>query len=97
MATTSEGWDWELTDSAERQFEALDEYAQDRIADELDEVVNDQWREPADYIEPLSGVPHGKLRVGPFRLGCRADRGTKVPYVLGIRKRGGGAYRDDDH
>jgi mRNA interferase RelE/StbE len=92
----SEAWDWELTDSAERQFDALDDYAHERIASKLDEVVEDQWREPMDYIEPLSGVPHGKIRVGPFRLGCRADRDAMVVYVLSIKKRGGDAYRDDD-
>lgn len=38
----SEAWDWALTDSAERQFDALDDYARERIASKLDEVVEDQ-------------------------------------------------------
>jgi len=68
----SEGWDWRLTDSAKRQFDSLDEYGRERLTSKLDDVIDDAWREPPDYLEPLSGVPHQKLRVGPFRLGCRA-------------------------
>ena len=62
----------------------------------MDEIVDDQWREPSDYLQPLQGVPHQKLRIGPFRLGCRMDREKKILYVLRIRKRGGDAYRSDD-
>jgi len=50
----SEDWDWKLTDRSKRQFEALDEYARDRIISKLEEVVTDQWREPTDYLEPLA-------------------------------------------
>jgi mRNA-degrading endonuclease RelE of RelBE toxin-antitoxin system len=89
-------WEWELTDTAERDFAGLDDYAQDRIDSKLDEIVNDEWREPPEYLEPLEGAPHEKLRIGPFRLGCRADRTEKILYVLRIRKRGGDAYRSDD-
>jgi mRNA-degrading endonuclease RelE of RelBE toxin-antitoxin system len=92
----SDDWRWEVTDTAERQFGNLDEYARDRIASKLDEIVEDQWRNPTDYLEPLQGAPHQKLRIGPFRLGCRADRDECVLYVLRIRKRGGDAYRSDD-
>jgi mRNA-degrading endonuclease RelE of RelBE toxin-antitoxin system len=35
----SDEWDWELTDTADRQFDGLDEYAQDRISSKLDEIV----------------------------------------------------------
>lgn len=90
------GWDWELTETARSDFDDLDDYARERIAGKLDEIVADEWRDPTEYLEPLSGVPHDKLRVGPFRLGCRADRGEKILYVLRIRKRGGDAYRSDD-
>jgi mRNA interferase RelE/StbE len=58
--------------------------------------VTDQWRDPEDYLEPLQGAPHQKLRVGPFRLGCRLDPDQKTLYILQIRKRGGDAYRSDD-
>jgi len=78
----SEDWDWKLTDRSKRQFEALDEYARDRIISKLEEVVTDQWREPTDYLEPLAGAPHQKLRVGQFRLGCRADREQRILALL---------------
>ncbi|WP_313693437.1 type II toxin-antitoxin system RelE family toxin [Halorarum halobium] len=92
----SEGWDWRLTERAMRQFDGLDDYARERITSKLDDVVDDPWREPADYLEPLSGAPHQKLRVGPFRLGCRANQDETVLWVLTIKKRGGDAYRSDD-
>ncbi|MGB9965966.1 type II toxin-antitoxin system RelE/ParE family toxin [Halobacterium sp. CBA1126] len=92
----SDDWDWELTKTADRQFASLEAYAQERIASKLDEVVDDPWRDPFDYLEPLQGAPHQKLRVGPFRLGCRADRSSQTLYVLRVRKRGGDAYRSDD-
>jgi mRNA-degrading endonuclease RelE of RelBE toxin-antitoxin system len=92
----SEEWDWKLTKTADRQFGSLEDYARERITSKLDEVVGDPWREPMDYLEPLQGAPHQKLRVGPFRLGCRADQDSKTLYVLRIRKRGGDAYRSDD-
>lgn len=91
-----EGWDWQFTETARRQFEDLDDYARERIVSKLDDVVDDPWREPGDHLEPLTGMPHQKLRVGPFRLGCRADRDTNVVLVLAIKKRGGDAYRGDD-
>lgn len=93
---SDDDWDWELTDQAKRELEALDDHAQDRIVGKLDDIVTDEWREPTEYLEPLRGAPHQKLRVGPFRLGCRADRETQILYVLRIRKRGGDAYRGDD-
>jgi len=92
----SDEWSWEFTDTADRQFGGLDEYACARITSKLDEIVDDQWRDPTDYLEPLQGIPHQKLRIGPFRLGCRADRDAQILYVLRIRKRGGDAYRSDD-
>jgi mRNA-degrading endonuclease RelE of RelBE toxin-antitoxin system len=89
-------WDWELTDTARQDFDGLDDHARDRIASKLDEIANDKWRDPPAHLEPLQGAPHQKLRVGPFRLGCRIDRSKKILYVLRIRKRGGDAYRSDD-
>jgi len=38
----SDEWDWEFTDTADRQFDSFDEYAQDRISSKLDEIVTDQ-------------------------------------------------------
>ncbi|WP_324759549.1 type II toxin-antitoxin system RelE family toxin [Haloarcula sp. GH36] len=89
-------WDWELTDTACRDFDCLDRHARDRIATKLDEIVTDEWRNLLDHLEPLQGTPNDKLRIGPFRLGCRADRTEQVLYILRIRKRGGDAYRSDD-
>lgn len=89
-------WESELTDTARRDFDGLDDYAQERIASKLDEIIADEWRSPVEYLEPLEGAPHQKLRIGPFRLGCRADRNQQILYVLRIRKRGGDAYRGDD-
>jgi len=53
----SDDWDWHLTDSAEREFEALDEYARNRVVSKHDEVVSDPWRSPDDYLEPLPVSP----------------------------------------
>ena len=92
----SSGWDWELTDRTKRELGNLDEYAQERIVSKLDEIVDDPWREPTDYIEPVQGSPNSKLRIGQFRLGCRLDHTEQVLYVARIRKRGGDAYRSDD-
>lgn len=89
-------WEWEFTDTGRRDLEGLDDYAQERIIDKLEEIVEDEWRDPPDYLEPLAGAPHAKLRVGPFRLGVRAERNESVLYILRIRKRGGDAYRSDD-
>lgn len=89
-------WDWELTDTARRDFDGLDDHARDRIASKLDEIVTDEWRDPPDHLEPLHGAPHQKLRIGQFRLGCRADHTEHLLYILRIRKRGGDAYRSDD-
>lgn len=89
-------WDWELTDTARRDFDGLDTHVRNRIVSKLDEIVTDEWREPDQYLEPLEGTPHEKLRIGPFRLGCRVDRSEAILYVLRIRKRGGDAYRSDD-
>jgi mRNA interferase RelE/StbE len=41
-------------------------------------------------------VPHEKLRIGTFRLGCRVERTEQTLYVRRIPKRGGDAYRTDD-
>lgn len=46
-------WDWELTDTSRRDFDALDDQARDRIASKFDEIVTDEWSDPPDYLEPL--------------------------------------------
>jgi len=50
-------WKWQFRTPAKRTYDDLDEHAQDRITDKLDEIVTDQWRDPDDYLEPLTGAP----------------------------------------
>jgi len=57
-------WDWELTDTARRDFDSLDNHARDRIASKLDEIVTDDWREPSEHLEPLSNITT-TIRISP--------------------------------
>jgi mRNA interferase RelE/StbE len=91
----SEEWDWRFADRAEQEFENLQQHEKERIVTKLDEIVTDQWREPADYVEPLTGQPHSKIRVGAFRLGCDIDHGDRLLWVYTIEKRPG-AYKPGD-
>lgn len=68
---------------------------QDRLVSKLDEVVTAEWREPADYLEPLTGGPFEILRVGQYRLACVLDHETFVLEVHRIEHRSG-AYTADD-
>lgn len=94
---TTSDWTWEFRPPAVRAFEDLDGHVQDRIVGKLDEIVTDEWRDPHEHVEPLSGLPHGKIRVGDYRLGANADRETKTLVVYDIEHRSG-AYKpgDDD-
>lgn len=47
----SEEWTWQFRSPAKRADDDLDEHAQNRSTDKLDEIVNDQWRDPDDYLE----------------------------------------------
>lgn len=69
-----EEWDWVLSPRAENQFEQLEEETRERISAKLDEVVSSEWRDPADFLEPVTNSPFQKLRVGGYRLGCRLLR-----------------------
>jgi mRNA-degrading endonuclease RelE of RelBE toxin-antitoxin system len=95
MTASDEEWDWRFTDSAEREYEKLQPHEQERIVSKLDEIVGDQWRDPDDYLEPLTGAPHSKLRIGAFRLGCEADQTDHLLWVYNIEKRPG-AYKPGD-
>jgi mRNA interferase RelE/StbE len=90
-----EDWDWKLTDRAQDQFDRLDRPIQKHIVSKRDEVVTDEWRTPPEYLEPLTNSPFDKLRVGDYRLGCRAIRKDQQLVVASIRKRSG-AYTADD-
>ena len=64
--TSDEDWTWKFTPRAADQFDGLDHHVQDRIVSKLDEIVEDPWRDPGDYLEPLTGGPFEKLRVGQY-------------------------------
>lgn len=85
----------DVSPPAKRTYDDLDTHGRNRITDKLDEIVNDQWRTPDDYLEPLTGVPHSKLRIGQFRLGADCDRETKTLDVYTIEHRGS-AYKPGD-
>jgi len=91
----SEDWTWKFAPSALDQFEDLDPHVQDRIVSKLDEIVESEWREPDDFLEPLTGGPFSKLRVGQYRLACVLDREQSILEVHRIQHRGG-AYTADD-
>ena len=92
---TSEDWTWAFAPRAADQFDDLDGHVQDRVVSKLDEVVASEWREPADYLEPLTGGPFEKSRIGQYRLACTLDRSTNVLEVHPIEHRSG-AYTADD-
>jgi len=93
----SEGeWNWQFRTPAKRTYDSLDDHAQDRITDKLDEIVTDQWRDPSEYLEPLTGVPHSKLRIGQFRLGAECDPEEQILDVYTIEHRSGAYKADDD-
>lgn len=93
--TSDDTWDWEFSPRAEDQFSNVDAQTQDRILSKLDEVVSSEWRDPEDFLEPLTDAPFQKLRVGEYRLGCRLRRTENVLRVESVRKRGS-AYTADD-
>lgn len=95
MTSGESEWDWELTDRAETQFARLERNAQQRIVSKLDEVVDSEWREPTDFLEPLANSPFRKLRVGDYRLGCRVVHEEYLLRVASVRKRSD-AYTADD-
>jgi len=94
---TSEEWSWEFRPPAADTFAELDGDTQERIVSKLDDIVADEWRNPSDYVEPLAGQPHGKIRVGSYRLGALADQETETLLIYDIEHRSG-AYKpgDDD-
>jgi len=95
MASDDDAWDWAFSSRAEDQFAQLDDDTQQRIMDKLDEEVSSEWREPGDYLEPLTNSPFKKLRVGNYRLGCRLLEDKRLLRVESVRSRDG-AYTADD-
>lgn len=92
---SDEEWDWGFSPRADDQFAQLDSESKQRLTSKLDEVVSSEWREPADFLEPLTNSPFQKLRVGDYRLGCRLLREERTLRVESIRQREG-AYKGDD-
>ncbi len=95
MVASDDDWDWAFTEPAEREYEKLQPHEKERIVSKLDEIVTDRWRDPGDYLEPLTGTPHSKLRIGPFRLGCKVVHTEQILWVYNIEKRSG-AYKPGD-
>lgn len=89
-------WSWQFRAPAKRTYDDLDAHAQERITDKLDEIVTDRWRTPDDYLEPLTGAPHSKLRIGQFRLGAVCDREAELLDVYTIQRRGSAYEPGDD-
>lgn len=93
--TSDQEWTWKFAPRAAEQFDDLDPHVQDRIVSKLDEVIASEWRDPSNYLEPLTGGPFEKLRVGQYRLACVLDHENGVLEVHRIEHRSG-AYTADD-
>ncbi|WP_340101953.1 type II toxin-antitoxin system RelE family toxin [Salinibaculum salinum] len=93
---SEDNWTWKFTLQAVDQFDSLDPHAQDRLVSKLDEVVESEWREPDEFLDPLTGGPFSKLRVGQYRLACTLDRTGSVLEVHRIEHRSGAYTADDD-
>ena len=93
--TNEEDWTWKFAPRAATQFDRLDTHVQDRVVSKLDEIVDSEWRDPDDFVEPLTGGPFSKLRIGQYRLACTVDYGESVLEVHRIEHRSG-AYTADD-
>lgn len=93
--TSDEDWSWKFTPRSANQFEDLDPHVQDRLVSKLDEVVASEWRDPDDFLEPLTGGPFSKFRVGQYRLACILNREVSILEVHRIEHRSG-AYTADD-
>ena len=95
MGTNSD-WTWTFTPRAVDQFDSLDAHVQDRIVSKLDEIVDSEWRDPDAFLDPLTGGPFSKLRIGQYRLACILDRDNSVVEIHRIEHRSGAYTADDD-
>ena len=94
--TSDAEWTWKFTERATEQFGDLDTHVQDRVVSKLDEVVDSTWHEPKDFLEPLTGGPFWKLRVGTYRLACVLAHDASVLEIHRIEHRNGAYTADDD-
>jgi mRNA-degrading endonuclease RelE of RelBE toxin-antitoxin system len=92
---SSDDWSWKFRKPARETYDSFDEHTQNRITDKLNDIVDDQWRDPDEYLEPLTGAPYSKLRIGQFRLGAECNYEEKLLDVYTIERRRG-AYKGDD-
>jgi len=93
---SKEGWQWELSSTAQDDLEAVSASDQDRILDKLDEITTSPWRDPPDYGEPLQNSPYRKIRIGEFRLSVTFRQDERRLLVARIKRRGGAYTADDD-
>lgn len=93
--TSERDWTWKFAPRAAAQFDRLDTHVQDRVVSKLDEIVDSEWRDPDDFVEPLTGGPFSKLRIGQYRLACIVNYDESVLEVHRIEYRSG-AYTADD-
>jgi len=93
--TSERGWTWKFAPRAAAQFDGLDTHVQDRVVSKLDEIVDSEWRDPDDFVEPLTGGPFSKLRIGQYRLACIVNYDESILEVHRIEHRSG-AYTADD-
>jgi mRNA interferase RelE/StbE len=85
---SDEEWIWRFRPPAKHTYENLDEYVQRQIAEKLDEIVTDWWRDPEDYLESMTDVPYSNLRVGNALLGIECNHDEHTLDIYSIERRG---------
>jgi mRNA-degrading endonuclease RelE of RelBE toxin-antitoxin system len=94
--TSDEEWVRELAARARDDLLTLDQHEQQRILDELDEIVDSPWRDPLDYGEPLRNSPRRKVRIGEYRLSVTFYPDNRRMVVARTKRRGGAYTADSD-
>ena len=91
----SSEWSWRLVGRAKDDYRAMDPQTRNRLVDKLDEIVNNPWREPADWAESLTAGPYDRIRVGQWRCAVSFDYEEEMMTVHRIKQRRD-AYKADD-
>lgn len=82
------GWSWELSERAADGLDALAPETQQRVLDKLDAVVDDEFRAPPEFTDPLTNVGAWQsLRVGDYRAIVRFDHERRVVQVGAVGHR----------
>ena len=70
MGSEDDEWTWKFAPRAAKQFGNLEHHVQDRIVSKLDKIVDDPWRDPGDYLEPLNrwALREASCRAVPTRV-----------------------------